>query len=260
MKNFLIKLRLKEISLVDKAMNPGAKAVFAKRDEPDNGLLAKVKRLLVRKQGENEMTLEEVLAKLADDEKAVVLAAIEEAAKKAEPQPQPQPAPEIPAELAKNLPPSVKKALDEAAELKKSNAEFAKRVDAMEDADKLRGFVAKAAEFESLAGMSTDELGSVLKAASESLSAELYKKLEDSLGSAAEAVRKSAILEELGSSGRGVEPKTGDTEAQAKIRTIAKGYMDKDPELSELRAMNKAWEKNPDLYTQHRAEINKAMQ
>ena len=64
------------------------------------------------------------------------------------------------------------------------------------------------------------------------------------LDSTVDAVNKSGVFSEIGKSGHG---SAHVSDAEGKIETIAKSYMDKEPSLSYTEALAKAWENNPDL-------------
>lgn len=64
------------------------------------------------------------------------------------------------------------------------------------------------------------------------------------LDSTVDAVNKSGVFSEIGKSGHG---SAHVSDAEGKIETIAKSYMDKEPSLSHTEALAKAWENNPDL-------------
>ncbi len=66
-----------------------------------------------------------------------------------------------------------------------------------------------------------------------------------------ETVEKSGAFSEIGKSGHG-SGATG--AAEAKIDTIAKGYMEKDPSLDYTAAVAKAWEDNPELMGEYEEE------
>jgi len=71
------------------------------------------------------------------------------------------------------------------------------------------------------------------------------------LDQAVETVEKSGAFSEIGKSGHG-SSSAGATEA--KISTIAKGYMEKDSSLDYTAAVAKAWEDNPELMDEYEEE------
>jgi len=58
---------------------------------------------------------------------------------------------------------------------------------------------------------------------------------------------KSGMFGEIGKSARGGSYYGNQSEPEAKISSIAKGFMEKDPTLTEHQAMAKAWEAHPEL-------------
>lgn len=69
-------------------------------------------------------------------------------------------------------------------------------------------------------------------------------------------MEKSGMFGEIGKSaygkiGTGVRTGIQKSEAESKIDTIAKGYMEKDPSMSEAAALAKAWENNPELAVEY---------
>lgn len=82
-----------------------------------------------------------------------------------------------------------------------------------------------------------------LKAAGGSAYADMIAILDQTV----ETVEKSGVFAEIGKSGHG----TNENTAEAKIGTIAKGYMEKDPSMSYNRAVAKAWEDNPELLDEY---------
>lgn len=70
------------------------------------------------------------------------------------------------------------------------------------------------------------------------------------LDQAVAAVEKSGVFSEIGKSGHGSTAGA----AEAKIETIAKGYMEKDSSLDYTAAVAKAWEDNPELMNEYETE------
>ena len=71
------------------------------------------------------------------------------------------------------------------------------------------------------------------------------------LDQAVDFVEKSGVFSEIGKSGHGFGA-IGATEA--KIDSIAKGYMEKDSTLGYATALAKAWEDNPELMDEYEEE------
>ena len=78
-----------------------------------------------------------------------------------------------------------------------------------------------------------------------------YNDMITVLDQAVATVEKSGAFSEIGKSGHGSV--TMGT-AEAKVETIAKGYMEKDSSLDYASAMAKAWEDNPELMDEYEAE------
>jgi hypothetical protein len=108
------------------------------------------------------------------------------------------------------------------------------------DARLHKEFVAKAAEFESLPGVTPESFGPVLKSAAESLDDETYGTLLSVLKAANEAVTTGSLFEEIGKVG---QTTTGDSELEkAAASLMAEEGLDK------FAAIAKAVESNPSLY------------
>lgn len=239
---------LLEISIVDKG---------ASGDGDDVPRIVIAKRDTVEKM----MTLEDVLMSLPEDQKAVVMAALAEAAKPAEPMQQPEPempakaegeqpppAPEKEDEEEPKMPMTVAKALegvskeDRAAVLEaiEKRQVLEKRVAELEADKELREFTEIAKSMDALPGMSTEQRAKVLIAAKKNLSAEDYSAVEKSLKDAATIVAKS--LGEVGSEAKGA------TDESARLDEIAKSLRAAEPKLTLEQARIKAMQEHPDLY------------
>ena len=71
------------------------------------------------------------------------------------------------------------------------------------------------------------------------------------LDQAVETVEKSGAFSEIGKSGHGSSTAGA---VEAKVDTIAKGYMEKDPALDYTAAVAKAWENHPELMDEYEEE------
>ena len=71
------------------------------------------------------------------------------------------------------------------------------------------------------------------------------------LDNAVDVVEKSGAFTEVGKSGHG---SASAGQAEEKINTIAKGYMEKDASLDYTSAVAKAWENNPELMEEYEKE------
>lgn len=78
-----------------------------------------------------------------------------------------------------------------------------------------------------------------------------YKDMIAILDQTVETVEKSGAFSEIGKSGHSFG--TSGT-AEAKIETIAKGYMEKDSSMDYASAVAKAWEDNPELMDEYETE------
>lgn len=225
----------------------------------ETGTIRSVLARIFRKQAaeDQSMTLEEILAELPEEKREVVLAALEaakgagETAEKAKGGEDGKPKPEPTAdELAKrtDLPEAVRKRLAESEAL-------AKRVASLEEVEVDRGFVAKAKGLAYLPGLPTEKLAKVLKSASRGMTADEFTDLEKSLASAAEAVKKSGLLKEIGTSRD--EP-TESEAAVAEMDAEVKKVRDKSPDITREQAIVRIQKRSPDMYERfskaHRAE------
>lgn len=93
-----------------------------------------------------------------------------------------------------------------------------------------------------LLGKKEDELAETLYNMKKS-SPESYKEYVAVLDQSMALVEKNGMFTEIGKSSRGMAGGT----TEAKIESIAKSYMEKDPDLDYSMAVMKAWENNPDL-------------
>lgn len=140
--------------------------------------------------------------------------------------------PEKEVEKSAEMHPEVKKALDEMAELKKS-MEMQQMTD-----------IAK--KYVSL-GKKEDELAQTLYDMKKSSPAS-YDAYIAVLDQNLDLVNKSGLFTEIGKSGAaGGFTSVAKSEPESRIDAIAKGYLEKDPNMDYDTAVLKAWENNPDL-------------
>lgn len=138
---------------------------------------------------------------------------------------------------------------DRAAALAK--AEEAEQIAKAErDARLTREFVTKAETFKALP-VKADEFGPVLKAASESLSAEHYSALEQVLKAADGSLAETDLFKEQGRSRPADQPDSAVAAAKSAAAEIRKN----DSSLSEAQAMQKAFADDPDLAARYQAEM-----
>jgi hypothetical protein len=284
--NALIDLSVDEISVVDEGASGNEdakpKIVIAKRREPEakDGLgarfVAKLKKLFGKE--ENTMNLDDILAKLSEEERAFLLSIMEGLKAEAAPETPPDPAAaeaakqegggegggeggagdedkdemtaEQMAKVVKNLPPSIRKQIEDGKKAKSETDELRKRLDERDERDEVAKFRGKAEAFKFLAGQNLDEIGKLLRAASKAMTAKEYEAIEKLLSNANDAVKASPLFKDLG--GRGND---SETTAEGKLRGIAKALRDADPNLSAAQAVAKAREENPELRRQATAEL-----
>ena len=103
--------------------------------------------------------------------------------------------------------------------------------------------LAQVAKKYAVIGKKEDELIPMLKGL-KAAGGSAYQDMIAVLDHAVDAVEKSGIFSEIGKSGSGF---SGGSQAEERIESIAKGYMQNDPGLSHLAAVAKAWEDNPEL-------------
>ena len=275
MANLLRIKRINEISLVDKGASGTAgikpAIVIAKRkedkmsDKPKDSTnpITRVLKSLFGKEAVSTMTLDEVLAGLDEQKRAVVLAALEQAAKAMhpeEPAPEPEQKPEEePQEKGKpmmkrdDLPEDIRKQLADGEKAGKEVAELKKRLDEMADEKELSGFIEKAKEMPYLAGKSTVEIGKALRSIQKSLPEKEAATVMDVLQRSNDAVKTSQILADLGVPGGQA---FADDSAYGQAMKMAKGLVEKSAtQLSSAEAMVKVFEQNPDLHARYRDEM-----
>lgn len=109
-------------------------------------------------------------------------------------------------------------------------------------------------------GKKEEELYPVLKSV-KAAGTEAYSQLITVLDGVKAAVEKSGVFSEIGKSGHSapgmvppVQQVAAATSAETRIEGIAKGYMEKDPSMSQLDAVAKAWEDNPALFAEYDEE------
>lgn len=106
-------------------------------------------------------------------------------------------------------------------------------------------FVTKARAFDGVIDK-PEEFGPVLRQFAET-NPEAAEALENHLRAASQRVTKSALFSEFGH-------EATDSEVTSQVEAIAKSYQEANPNLSLEEARGMAWEQNPSLYEQYRAE------
>ena len=137
-----------------------------------------------------------------------------------------------------DLPPEVKKALQEVEEMKKSY--------------EMRELEGIAKKYEVL-GKKSNETAKTLYDLKKSGQAN-YDAYVALLDEQVSMVEKSGIFTEIGKSGNFNYSSVAKSEPETKIEAIAKGYMEKDPAMDYDTAIAKAWENNPDLMDAYDAQ------
>jgi hypothetical protein len=112
-------------------------------------------------------------------------------------------------------------------------------------------WVAKASGFDRLVD-NTEEFGQKLRRVSE-LDSGLADEIAAALSAASQQVAKSALYSEIGHG----TPSAGS--ADEMVANIAKALVEADPSKSKETAEAEAWEANPELYEQHKAERDAAL-
>ena len=103
-------------------------------------------------------------------------------------------------------------------------------------------------------GKTEEELLPVLKS-TKAVSQEAYDQVIKTLNDAKAAVENSGTFSEIGKSGHAGASKGPDANsAEGKIDSIAKSYVEKNPTMSYVDALAKAWEDNPQLVLQYEEE------
>lgn len=122
-----------------------------------------------------------------------------------------------------------------------------------EDAE-TKEFMNVAKKYE-LIGKNPEELAPVLKSLHDA-GGTAYNDMISVLDSALNLVNAGGAFEEIGKSGHGISANVAvaKSSSEGKIETIAKGYMEKNPSLTYVDAIAKAWEDNPQLMDSYEEE------
>lgn len=84
-----------------------------------------------------------------------------------------------------------------------------------------------------------------------------YNDMIAMLDSTVEMTKQSGMFDEVGKSNHGQAPAgIQKSQAECKIDSIAKSYMEKDPNMGYTMAVAKAWAEHPDLYDEYESESN----
>lgn len=115
-----------------------------------------------------------------------------------------------------------------------------------------REFMEIAKKYE-IIGKKAEELGPVLKTL-KAAGGTAYDDMISTLDSMVAMADNSGIFSEIGKSGRGSYASVAKGKSEAQVESIAKGYMEKDPDLNYADALAKAWESNPELLASYDEE------
>lgn len=136
------------------------------------------------------------------------------------------------------LPPEVKKALQEVEDLKKSY--------------EMKELESIAKKYEILGKKASEEAQTLynLKKSGE----ENYNAYVAAMDAQVDLVEKSGLFSEIGKSGNYNYQSVAKSEPETKVETIAKSYMEADPKLDYNSAIAKAWANNPELMAAYEEE------
>lgn len=123
-----------------------------------------------------------------------------------------------------------------------------------QEAAETKEFMNVAKKYEVI-GKKPEELAPVLKSLHDA-GGTAYNDMIGILDSALALANAGGAFEEIGKSSHGFSPSVGvaKSSSEGKIETIAKGYMEKDPNLTLTDAIAKAWENNPQLMNSYEEE------
>ena len=215
------------------------------------------KRAQLTKQEQSMPTLEESLAKLSDEEKAVVMEALKAASA---PAPQPAPvAPAAPVPLAqrKDIPEDVKiemaKRDEDAKKAETERVEMAKRVADLEDRNARIEIAKRVRETMQKIPGDEGELVDLIKRITD-LDHKKGEAFEKRLVSLAKAMEESPLLKAMGSSAIDVN----DNSAEVELKKRAEELRKTKPEMTEAGARQKVLADTPGLYERLRDEQTSA--
>lgn len=251
----LLDLEIEEVAFVDKGAGHQPRILITKR---------RTARDAVAKQ-EATMTLEELMASLSEEQRAVVLAAIEQAKMSAmQPEGESENKPKIEIEMAqpeamakpmidgkepegymKRLSAIEKQREADRVELAKARAEI-EQLRYRERVAKYRGEAER--DFAAVAGASTEQVAKLLVACDDAAEGSDLKAIRGVLKAANEAARASELLKAHGAPGRG--PSTARASWDAKVAEIAKR-----DSVSKSKAIVVAMREAPELYSAAREEV-----
>jgi hypothetical protein len=257
----LLDLEVEEIAFVDKGAGFAPRIMILKRRGGDAS----------RQEVTKSMTLEEVMASLSDEQKAVIMAALEHAKMMAGEESKPKIEVEMadkaamefegqaekgemakplvngkePEEYMKRLGQIEKAREADRVALAKAQAEIA----VLKYREKVAKYRAEAeSEFAAVPGASTEQVAKLLVACDDAAEGSDLKALRGVLKAAHEAVRASDLLKAHGAPGRG--PSTARAAWDMKVEELAKR-----DSISKTKAIVVAMREAPELYTAAREEV-----
>lgn len=152
---------------------------------------------------------------------------------------------------------ALRKQAEVAEDARKQAADAIAKAEAERDARVAKEFVAKAEGFDGLPGAKADDFGPILRAVAEKCGDEVFASLETILRGASDTCKASDLLREVGTSfasGSGA----GDAYAQltAKAAEIRQTAVAKGEDMTRERAMDLAYQLNPELVAAHKKETS----
>ena len=253
----LLDLEIEEVAFVDKGAGHQPRILITKR---------RTARDAVAKQ-EATMTLEELMASLSEEQRAVVLAAIEQAKMSAmqpegESDGEAKPKIEIemmqPEAMAKPMidgkePEAYMKRLAAIEKARESDrvalAKARAEIDALRHREKVAKYLGEAdRDFAAVPGISTEQVAKLLVACDDAPEGSDLRAVRPLLKAAHESVRASELLKAHGAPGRG--PSTARASWDAKVAEIAKR-----DSVNKSKAIVVAMREAPELYSAAREEV-----
>jgi len=247
--------KLEWLSLVDKGASGDAKhrpAIMLWKRDKSMPIKERIKAIFTKQETgpapepkEPEMTLEEILAKLPDDESRNALLALLESLKpKADPAPT-EPAPIAaeakPEEMAKRMQDEVR-AVFEKAQAEK--VELEKRIKEIEDRAEMVELT-KRAEGLSFLPMGTVDIAKTLKDVKSSVDSKRYETFVAMLEKINKGMQESPIFKQYGSDANGGE----ETPLEKRDKAVAE-LQKVDPNLSVFQARARVYKQDPKLYAE----------
>jgi len=247
----LLDLEIEEVAFVDKGAGHQPRILITKRRVASDAPRQEVQK----------MSLDEILASLSEEQRAVIMAAIEHAKMMASKPMSPEPEKEgVSVEIEAMMPEPMSKplvdgkepegymkrlaAIEKAREsdrvaLAKARAE----IDALRHREKVAKYLGEAdRDFAAVPGISTEQVAKLLVACDDAPEGSDLRAVRPLLKAAHESVRASELLKQHGAAGRG--PSSARAAWETKVSEVAN--RDK---LTKAKAILVAMRETPDLYT-----------